>query len=106
MVLWLKNASKNGEESLKKGRNCFDQGTFGDRTSAYSAANVPSRFYLGDLVTRTGDREIRSVSGRLPDYPGASACQCVGVHHCILSRGLYQFQISLFKIQSCLNVNC
>ena len=47
---------------------------FGDRTLAYSVANVPSRFYLGDLVTRTGDQEIRSVSGRLPDYPGALAC--------------------------------
>ena len=37
---------------------------------AYSDAKVQSRFYPGDLVTRTGDREIRSVSGRLPDYPG------------------------------------
>ena len=26
-------------------------------------------FCLGDLVTRTGEREIRSVSGRLPDNP-------------------------------------
>ena len=30
---------------------------------AYSGAKVQSRFYPGDLVTRT-----RSVSGRLPDY--------------------------------------
>ena len=31
------------------------------------------RFYLfcpGDLVTRTGERGILSVSGRLPDNPG------------------------------------
>ena len=41
---------------------------------AYSGAKVQSRFYPGDLVTRTGDREIRSVSGRLPDYPGELAC--------------------------------
>ena len=25
-------------------------------------------------MTRTGDREIRSVSGRLPDNPGELAC--------------------------------
>ena len=34
---------------------------------------VQSRFYPGDLMTRTGDREIRSVSGRLPDNPGELA---------------------------------
>ena len=43
---------------------CFNQGTSGDRTLAYSGPKVQSRFYPGDLVTRTGDREIRSVSGR------------------------------------------
>ena len=35
---------------------------------------VQSRFYPGDLMTRTGDREIRSVPGRLPDNPGELAC--------------------------------
>ena len=36
---------------------------------------VQSRFYpAGDLMTRKGDREIRSVSGRLPDNPGELAC--------------------------------
>ena len=34
---------------------------------------VQSRFYPGDLMTRTGDREIRSVSRRLPDNPGELA---------------------------------
>ena len=34
---------------------------------------IQSRFYPGDLVTRAGDREIRSVSGRLPDNPGELA---------------------------------
>ena len=29
--------------------------------------------YLGDLVIRTGDQEIWSVSGRLPDNPGVLA---------------------------------
>ena len=28
-------------------------------------------------MTRTGDREIRSVSGRLPDNPGELACMDV-----------------------------
>ena len=37
--------------------------TFGDMKLACSGAKVQSRFYPGDLVTRTGDREIRSVSG-------------------------------------------
>ena len=30
--------------------------------------------YLGDLATRTGDWEIRSVCGRRPDYLGELAC--------------------------------
>ena len=29
-------------------------------------------------MTRTGDREIRSVSGRLPDNPGELACMDLG----------------------------
>ena len=41
---------------------------------AYSGAKVPSCFYPVDLVTRMGDWEIRSVSGRLLDYPGELAC--------------------------------
>ena len=45
---------------------------------AYSGAKAQSRFYPGDLVTRTGDREIHSVSGRLPDYPGELACMVMG----------------------------
>ena len=35
---------------------------------AYSDAKVPSRFYPGDLITRKGDREICSVSGRVGMY--------------------------------------
>ena len=50
--------------------------TFGDRKLAYSGAKVQSRIYPGDLVIRTGDREIRSVCGRLTDYPGELACMC------------------------------
>ena len=34
---------------------------------------TPSRFYPGGFVTLTGDREIRSVSRRLPDNPGELA---------------------------------
>ena len=32
-------------------------------------------------MTRTGDREIRSVSGRLPDNPGELACMVLGCAH-------------------------
>ena len=32
-----------------------------------------SRFYSGDWATRTGDREICPVSGRIPDNPGELA---------------------------------
>ena len=40
----------------------------------YSGARVQRRFlYAGDLVTRKGDREIRSVSGRVGMY-GVCAC--------------------------------
>ena len=67
-LLNLKNSPRNGKVCLKN-RNCFDKCTFGDRTFAYSGAKVQSRFYPGDLFTCTGDREIRSVSGRLPGYP-------------------------------------
>ena len=35
---------------------------------AYCGAKVQTCFYPGDLVTCTGDREIRSVSGRLGMY--------------------------------------
>ena len=31
-------------------------------------------FYLGDLVTRTGEQEIDAVSRRLLDNPGELAC--------------------------------
>ena len=44
------------------------------RIKPYSGAKVQSPFYPGDSVTRTGDREIRSVSGRLPHYPRELAC--------------------------------
>ena len=60
-------------------RNCVDSGTFGDRTLDFSGTKVPSRFYLGDLVTHTEDREIRSVSWILPDYFGELACMHVWV---------------------------
>ena len=43
----------------------FSFGKFGDGTFAYSGARIQNRFYPGDCVTSTGDREIRSVSGRV-----------------------------------------
>ena len=43
------------------------------REVSLQIAKVPSHFYPGDLVTRTGEREIYSISRRLPDYPGELA---------------------------------
>ena len=62
-LLNLKKCLKKRRGAFKN-RNCFDLGTF-DRKLANSGAKVQSRFYPVDLVTRTGDREIRSVSGRV-----------------------------------------
>ena len=47
-----------------------------------------SRFQPGDLVTRTGHREIRSVSGRLPDYSGELACMQLVQSFILLFRNL------------------
>ena len=60
----LKNCSRNGEASLRN-RHCFHLVNLGTGRFAYSGARIQSRFYPGDCVTRTGDREIRSVSGRV-----------------------------------------
>ena len=43
---------------------------------------VQSRFYPGDLMTRTGDRKICSVSGRLSDNPGELARMHSVGYHC------------------------
>ena len=73
VIKWLrKNTSRNGKVSLKN-RICIDLSKFGNRTLVYSGVKVQSHFYPGDLVTHTRDREISSVSGRLPDYPGGLA---------------------------------
>ena len=42
--------------------------------SNYSTEKIKRWFYPGDLVTRTGEREICVVSGRLPDNPEELAC--------------------------------
>ena len=49
-------------QNYRKNITCFKQ-----------KKKVQSRIYPGELITRTGDREIRSVSGRLPDNPGELA---------------------------------
>ena len=64
---------------FKKNPNCFDLRTYEDSTLAYSGAKVQSHFYAGDLVTHAGDREIRSLSVRLPDYPGELACMLLQI---------------------------
>ena len=43
---------------------------------ANSSAKVQSHFYPGDLVTCTGDREIRSVSGRVGMYACTDHLEC------------------------------
>ena len=62
----LKNCSRNGAASLRN-RHCFHLVNLGTGRSltVVQGFNIPSRFYPGDCVTRTGDREIRSVSGRV-----------------------------------------
>ena len=77
-LLNLKKFPKRRQGVLKKNRSCFDKCTFGDRTLAYGGEKVQS-FYPGDLVTRMGDREIRSVFGRLPDYPEELACMVLAL---------------------------
>ena len=39
-------------------------------------------------MTRTGDREIRSVSGRLPDNPGELACMRLRSFALIICHGM------------------
>ena len=73
-----KKCLKKRRGEFNKNRNYFHCGTFEVKTLPHSSAKVQSRFYPGDLVTRTGDREIHSVSGRLPDYPGELACMVMG----------------------------
>ena len=41
-------------------------GKFGVKILAYGREKIQSRFYLGDLVTRTGDRD----SFRIQETPG------------------------------------
>ena len=74
-LLNLKKCLKKRRGELKKKQNCFHWGTIiiGDRTLAYSGAKVQSRLYPGDLVTRTGDLDIRiretpGLSGRVGMY--------------------------------------
>ena len=59
------NASRNGETSLKNW-NCFSLESLrsGEKSLKYSGF-----FFLGDLVTPTGEWEMRSSCGRLPDNP-------------------------------------
>ena len=50
-------------------------------------------------MTRTGDREIRSVSGRLPDNPGELACMLIDctIEGTILSRRNTAASVSRFS---------
>ena len=72
-LLNLKTYLKKQQGEFKETEVVLVKCTFGDRTLAYSGAKVQKPFYPGDLVTCTGDWKSRSVSGRLPDYPGELA---------------------------------
>ena len=71
---------------------------------AYSGAKIPSHFYPGDLVTRTVAWEIRSVSGRLPDYPGELACMHLTWEHFVSLNLISTKQPSFRKIS--LSIEC
>ena len=43
-------------------------------------------------MTRTGDREIRSVSGRLPDNPGELACMLFRIYFTNLHSTFYPWK--------------
>ena len=49
-------------------------------------------------MTRTGDREIRSVSGRLPDNPGELAC--MHMYLCVLEK------MTTLRACTCLEHKC
>ena len=59
-------------------------------------------------MTRTGDREIRSVSGRLPDNPGELACMCLRVGFLRMAAILtidYRFRTPSLELK-CLEPSC
>ena len=55
----------------------------GGKILANSREKIQSCFYPGDVVTCMGDREIRSVSGRLPDNPGELAYMPLHLGYCL-----------------------
>ena len=61
-----RNALRNGETSLKNS-TCYNLESLRSAAKFLKYKKVQSGFYLGDLVTRTGDREIRFAYGRIPD---------------------------------------
>ena len=70
------SSQKRSKPCIEKGSNEFGNLTFlsvqgYDFSLQWSKVFKGSKWlYPGDLVTRTGDREIRCLSGRLPDNPG------------------------------------
>ena len=88
-------------EFKKKKQNSFNWGTFVDRALAHSGEKVQCRIYPGDLITRMGDREIHSVSGRVPDYPGELAC-IWRTNHDLWSFKNFSVNIFLHKLSNLL----
>ena len=67
------NLAKSREMILIR-QNVLDSEKIRGRNLSTLPKKISSRFYVGALVTRTGDREIRFVSGSgsLQDNPGHS----------------------------------
>ena len=69
---WVKDGWKLSQETKHVFENphfFWIQGKFVVKI-ANCREKIRSRFYPGDVVTHTADREIRSISRRLPDNPG------------------------------------
>ena len=69
------------------------QGKFVVKILAKCREKIQSRFYPGDVAARMGDREICSVSGRLPDNLGELAY--MHVYKYLMHRG--QVKISIVR---------
>ena len=80
MILWLKdcltekNASRNGKVNLTKTEIVFivvhlKSGHYLTVVQRFKVAFIQEIWF-----THTGDREIHSVSGKLPHYPWELAC--------------------------------
>lgn len=64
------NEARNRNTSIRLARRFWNFGTDGAQILVFCQQLIQTSFYPVVLVTRTGEREIGSVSGRLPDTLG------------------------------------